>query len=81
LFVRFLYFYLTLDRPTGHTQSLILGAVLVIVGFQIGVIGLIADIISANRKLIEEILVRQRRREIEGEGNPKGSGTPTSEAS
>ena len=74
LFLRFLCFYFTLDRPTGHTQSLILGAVFVIVGFQIAVIGLIADIISANRKLIEEILVRERRRAIEREkGEERGS--------
>lgn len=59
---RFLYFYLS-DQGGGHIQSLILSAVLMIVGFQIIMIGLLADIISANRRLIEETLYRVKKME------------------
>ena len=59
---RFLYFYLT-GHGNGHIQSLILSAVLMIVGFQIIMIGLLADIISANRRLIEDTLYRVKKME------------------
>jgi glycosyltransferase involved in cell wall biosynthesis len=61
--VRFMYFYFT-GNGTGHIQSLILSAVLLIVGFQLIMIGLVADIISANRRLIEDSLYRIRRLEL-----------------
>jgi len=60
--LRFLYFYI-IQQGEGHIQSLILAAVLMIVGFQVGMIGLLADIISANRRLIEDILYRMKKRE------------------
>lgn len=65
LVVRFLYFYLA-GTGWGHVQSLILSAVLMIVGFQIALIGLVADVISGNRKLIEDLLYRVRRMETGG---------------
>lgn len=58
--IRFLVYYFA-GTGGGHVQSLILTAVLLIVGFQIMLIGLVADLIGANRKMIEEILYRQRR--------------------
>jgi len=61
--VRFLYYYVT-GTGMGHLQSLILSAVLLIVGFQIGLIGLVADVISGNRKLIEDLLFRMKRVEL-----------------
>ena len=61
--VRFLYFYVG-GSGDGHLQSLLLSAVLMIVGFQVMLIGLVADVISANRKLIEELLYRMRSTEI-----------------
>jgi hypothetical protein len=65
---RFLYFLLTSDG-SGHIQSLILTAILLIVGFQVCLIGLIADLIGSNRKILEEILYRVRRVEIEQQGD------------
>jgi hypothetical protein len=41
-----------------------LAAVLFIIGFQIMVIGLLSDIIAANRKLIEEVLYRIKKFEL-----------------
>jgi glycosyltransferase involved in cell wall biosynthesis len=64
--VRFLYYYFG-GTGGGHLQSLILSAVLMIVGFQVALIGLLADVISGNRKLLEDVLYRVRRLEIEVE--------------
>lgn len=50
--VRFL-FYLFRGEGQGHVQSLILLAVLLFAGFQFVVIGLLADMISMNRRIIE----------------------------
>ena len=61
--LRFLYFYLN-NQGQGNVQSLILSAVLMIVGFQVILIGLMADVISANRKLTEELLYRTRSLEL-----------------
>lgn len=58
--VRFLYFYAS-GRGAGHVQSLILAAILSIVGFQVGLIGLAADAVSMNRKMLEEMVWRTRR--------------------
>ena len=62
--MRFLYYYAT-GTGYGHVQSLILSAVMMIVGFQILLIGLLADLISSNRKIMEEVLYRLRRVELE----------------
>jgi glycosyltransferase involved in cell wall biosynthesis len=53
----------------GHVQSVILAAVLLIVGFMVGLIGLVADLISFNRKILEEVLYRVRKNET-GDTDP-----------
>ena len=63
LSLRFLYFYL-INQGAGHVQSLILAAILLIVGFQVFLIGLVADLIGFNRKILEEALYRLRRLEL-----------------
>lgn len=62
--VRFLYFYFA-GSGSGHIQSLIFAAVLLIVGFQVLLIGLLADVIGFNRKILEEVLYRLRKVELE----------------
>jgi glycosyltransferase involved in cell wall biosynthesis len=52
--LRFLYFYFAGDG-SGHIQSLILVALLIIVGFFLGVVGLVADLVSVNRQLLEKL--------------------------
>jgi glycosyltransferase involved in cell wall biosynthesis len=64
--VRFLIFFIGGDAG-GHVQSLIAGAVLILVGFQVFVLTLLASAISWNRKMIEEILWRERRRDYDQE--------------
>lgn len=66
--LRFLYYYVT-GTGSGHLQSLILSAVLMIVGFQIVLIGLVADLIGGSRRLLEEVLVRVRTLELSGMGS------------
>ncbi len=61
--LRFVYFYFT-DGGAGHVQSLILGGVLMLMGFMAFLIGLLADLISFNRQLIEMTLERVRRIEL-----------------
>ncbi len=60
---RFLLFYF-LGAGQGKIQSLILAAVLIIIGFQMLVIGLVSDLISANRRLIEDTLLRVKKIEL-----------------
>ncbi|MBU4185574.1 MAG: glycosyltransferase family 2 protein [Proteobacteria bacterium] len=62
--VRFLIYYF-MGQGGGHIQSLIFAAILFIVGFQVLVVGLVADVISFNRRLIEETLLRVRRMEFD----------------
>jgi glycosyltransferase involved in cell wall biosynthesis len=72
---RFLSHFLQGDRG-GHVQSLILAAVFLIVGFQTMLIGLVADLISVNRRLSEEVLVRLRR--MQAHPKPKETEQPQS---
>jgi glycosyltransferase involved in cell wall biosynthesis len=66
---RYLYYYLV-AAASGHIQSLILSAILMIVGFQIMVIGLVADLIGANRRLNEDMLYRIRKMELSLQSRP-----------
>lgn len=58
--IRFLYF-MAVGQSNGHVQSLILAAVLLMMGFMTFMMGLQADIIASNRKLLEDIQLHGRR--------------------
>jgi glycosyltransferase involved in cell wall biosynthesis len=60
---RFGWFYFTEPGPTGHVQSLIVGAVLLIFALQLVLLGVISDLLRMNRIISEQTL--QRTREIE----------------
>jgi glycosyltransferase involved in cell wall biosynthesis len=64
--LRFLYFYWQ-GGGTGKVQSLILAAILIIVGFQVCMIGLMADLVRMNRKILEDTLYVVRRMELDRE--------------
>lgn len=49
--------------------SLILAAILIIIGVQLWLFGLVADLMAVNRKMLEEIQLRMRRAEIESQQN------------
>jgi glycosyltransferase involved in cell wall biosynthesis len=62
--VRFLYFYATGQTGVGrHVQSLVVGGTLITIGFLLFILGVIADLIAANRMLIEETMYRIKRME------------------
>jgi len=65
-FLRFVYYFFQ-NEAFRHIASLIVAAVLMIVGFQIVLIGLLADMISGNRKLLEDLLYRVRQIELTGQ--------------
>jgi len=58
-------FYFFIGEGAGHIQSLILAAILMMLGFQTVVIGLISDLIAANRRLSEEAVYRLRKMDKE----------------
>ena len=58
--IRFLVYYFT-GYGSGHIQSLILASMFIIIAVMCGVIGLLGDVISANRKLLEEIQFELRK--------------------
>lgn len=66
LVLRYVWFVKTGVNPAGHVQSLLLAAVLLLASVVSFLTGLLADLISINRALLEEILLRQRRRDSEG---------------
>lgn len=51
---RFLYFFFS-GSGQGHIQSLILSAILLITGVQVVLLAIISELISINRKLIEDV--------------------------
>jgi len=79
--LRFLYLYAT-GSGGGHLQSLLLGGMFLLMGFIAYLAGLVADLISFNRQLLEMTLERVRRLELDASGNRKtacdGSSAPES---
>lgn len=59
---RFAYYYI-LGDGTGHVQSVVLAALLVILGALSLMLGLLAELIATNRKLMERISIRLQRLE------------------
>ena len=59
--VRWLLLYWFVDPTRSRAPSLILAAVLILIGFQLWMFGLVADLLAANRRLLEETRLRLRR--------------------
>jgi len=57
--VRFLWFWMT-GHGDGHVQSLVIGGSLLILGSLVAIMGVLADLVSANRKLMESNLTELR---------------------
>ena len=60
---RYLFFFFQ-GQTEGHIQSLILSAILLIVGFQIIMMGVAAELIAVNRQLLEDIQLRVKKGEM-----------------
>lgn len=65
LMLRWLYLWLVVDTGRTHLPSLIVAAICVLVGVQIWALAFIADLIAVNRRLLEDIQLRLRRREFD----------------
>jgi len=62
--LRYAYFW-WLGDIRGHLQSAILSVLLLILGFQTLQWGIMADLIASNRKLLEDLLYRIRKMELD----------------
>lgn len=49
----------------ARVPSLVLAAILILIGVQLWIFGLVADLLSVNRRLLEDIQLRLRRAEVE----------------
>lgn len=64
LSIRWVVFWL-LGSDRTRIPSLILAAILILIGVQLWIFGLVADLMSANRKLLEDVQQRMRRMDLE----------------
>lgn len=71
--MRFLYFYFVLENSSGHVQSLILSALLIILSALLFMVALLAEMITANRKLLERSHVRLIRLETAIDGGDRAT--------
>jgi len=70
--LRFLYFFVFTDHHDLHVQSLILAAILMLAGFQRVLTGIVADLISSSREVIEDLSYRLRRMEPDTPADREG---------
>ena len=63
LVARFLYYYFA-GSGNGHIQSLIFAAVFLLASVQMSIIAVIGDLLSINRKLLEDIQTRIKKIEL-----------------
>jgi glycosyltransferase involved in cell wall biosynthesis len=61
---RWIYLWATEPGPTGHVQSLIVGVGLLIFALQLAMLGVIGDLLRANRVIAERTLLRVRKVEL-----------------
>ncbi len=69
--LRFLWFYFS-GNGDGHIQSVILAGVLIGMGFQTILVAFLADLLSANRKLLEELRARSLQQELNESAQQRG---------
>jgi len=63
LIIRFLNFYF-IGNGNGHIQSLIFASIFLITSVQLAIIAIIGDLLSINRKLLEDIQIRIKKLEL-----------------
>lgn len=68
--IRFIYFFAQ-GVGDGHIQSLILASMMIIIGVLCGIVGLQADIIAANRKILEDIQYHVRKLDYDNNSQDK----------
>ena len=68
--IRFIYFSF-IGESAGHIQSLIFSVILIVIGFQVIMTGIVADLEGINRKLLEHTLKRIKRVELKESFSPE----------
>lgn len=64
--LRWLWYFILVEEGTRtRLPSLILAAILILIGVQLWIVGIVADIVAVNRRLLEDIQVRVRRVEYQ----------------
>jgi hypothetical protein len=66
---------MAIGEGAGHIQSVIAAAVLLMLGGQAFALGVIADLIAANRKLIQDTRARLREMQFTAESDGTGAGS------
>lgn len=74
--MRFMYFFFT-DGGAGHVQSLLAGVALAVIAALLGMVGIVSDIIAANRLMLEDIRHRLLRQELDELEKKESSGSRT----
>ncbi|NEO77908.1 glycosyltransferase family 2 protein [Moorena sp. SIO4G3] len=67
--IRWLILYFA-GTPKAHVPSLVLAAILILMGFQLWIFGLVADLMAVNRQLLEDIQLRLRRLDVDSNRTP-----------
>lgn len=70
---RYLYILVVEDSTRAHTPSLILAAILILIGVQLWIFGFMADIIAVNRKLLEDVQLRLRKMDYDNSPSSSSS--------
>ena len=65
VWARFAYFYVVADEGKGHVQSLILGAVLFNAAMVLAALGVMGDLLAAQRTMTQRTFERVRRIELQ----------------
>lgn len=68
--IRFLVYYF-MGQGSGHVQSLILSSTFILMGVQTMIIALQADIIAANRKILEDVQYHVRKLDYDNSAKEK----------
>jgi len=59
--IRFIYLYIVRGGVSGNIQSLIVGTGAIVLAFLVALVAILAELLAANRRLLEDLLVRVRR--------------------
>lgn len=65
--IRWLIYFSIEGTTRSRVPSLILTAILILIGFQLWMFGLVADLMAVNRKLLEDVQLRLRRAELDSD--------------
>ena len=66
--VRWLVLFLS-GSPKTHLPSLALASILILIGFQLWVFGLVANLLAVNRKMLEDIQLQIRQSKFDSRKN------------